>query len=78
MFHVVMKDTKTMSKFCLELKVTSATKRELLEMCHLRHKLRIFLFRRKIMFRFQDIQFFYIFNHPMIYRICGVTMSIST
>ena len=33
------------------LKVTSATKRSLLKMCHLRHWLRIFLFRRKIMFR---------------------------
>ena len=40
------------------LKVTSATKRSLLKMCHLRHKLRIFLFRRKIMFRSQDIQVF--------------------
>ena len=40
------------------LKVTSAKKRSLLEMCYLRHMLRIFLFRTKIMFCFQDIQVF--------------------
>ena len=37
------------------LKVTSATKRQPLKMCHLRHRLRIFLFHRKIMFHSQDI-----------------------
>ena len=42
----------------VDLKVTSATKLQLLEMCHLRHRLRIFLFRRKVMFRSQDIHFF--------------------
>ena len=41
-----------------DLKVTSATKRQLLKMCHLRHILITFLFRRKIMFRSQDIQVF--------------------
>ena len=30
----------------------------LLKMCHLRHRLRIFLFHRKVMFRVQDIQVF--------------------
>ena len=30
----------------------------LLKICHLRHKLRIFLFRRKVMSRSQDIQVF--------------------
>ena len=47
-------------------------------MCHLKHRLRIFMFRRKITFRFQDIQGFCIFNHRIIYRISDVTMSIST
>ena len=42
----------------LSLKVTSATKWLLLKMCHLRHRLRIFLFHRKVMFRSQDIQAF--------------------
>ena len=39
-----------------ELKVTSAKKRQPLEMCHLRRRSRIFLFRKEIKFRFQDIQ----------------------
>ena len=40
------------------LKFTSATKRELLKICRLKHRLRIFLFHGKIMFRSQDIQVF--------------------
>ena len=40
------------------LKVTFATKRYFLKMCYLRHRLRIFSFRRKVMFRSQDIQVF--------------------
>ena len=40
------------------LKVTSAKKRQFLEICHLKHRLRIFLFRKKFMFRSQEIQFF--------------------
>ena len=43
---------------CLDgsfLKVASATK-QLLKMPHIRHRLRIFLFRRKLMFRSQIIQ----------------------
>ena len=40
------------------LKVISATEQQLLKMCHVRHRLRIFLFRRKILFRSQDIQVF--------------------
>ena len=39
-------------------KVTSGTKWSLLKMCHLKHRLRIFLFHTKIMFRSQDIQVF--------------------
>ena len=42
------------------LKVTSATKGWLLKMCHLRHRLRIFLFNRKVMFRSRYIQVFVI------------------
>ena len=30
------------------------------------------------MFRSQDIQVFYIFNHRMIHQICDVMMSVST
>ena len=33
-------------------------------MCHLRHRLRIFLFRRKVMFRSQDIQVFVFLTIP--------------
>ena len=40
------------------IKGYSATKWWLLKMYHLRHKLRIFLFHRKVMFCFQDIQVF--------------------
>ena len=43
-------------QLCLKsLKVISATKWLLLKMCHLRRRLRIFLFHRKIMFRSQDV-----------------------
>ena len=45
------------------LKVTFATK-QLLEMYHLRHRLRIFLFRRKVIFRSQDIQVFVFLTIP--------------
>ena len=40
------------------LKVTSATKQKLLKMYHLRHRLRNFLFRRKVVFCSQDVQVF--------------------
>ena len=43
------------NRFPFLLKVTSAEKRQHLKMCHLRHRLRIFLFRGKDMFRSQDI-----------------------
>ena len=33
-------------------------------MCHPRHRLRIFLFRRKVMFCSQDIQVFVFLNIP--------------
>ena len=46
------------------LKVTSATKQQLLRMCHLKHRLRIFLFHRKIMFHSQDIQVFVFLTIP--------------
>ena len=39
-------------------KVTSAIKWSLLKMYYLSHRLRIFLFHGKVMFRFQDIQVF--------------------
>ena len=58
------------------LKVSSTTKWQILKMCHLRHKLRILLFRRKVIFR--RYSSFCIFNHPMIYQICDVIKSIST
>ena len=48
----------TESSWNSKLKVTSATKQYFLKICHLKHRLRIFLFRRKIMFRSQDIQVF--------------------
>ena len=37
-----------------------------------------FLFRRNVMFLSRGIQFFCIFNHPIVYQICDVVMSIST
>ena len=55
------------------LKVTSATK----WLCHLRHKFRIFLFCRKVMFRFQDIQVF-VFSTIPWFSISDVMMSITT
>ena len=48
----------------LLLKITSATKRYLLKICHLRHRLRIFLFHRKVMFRSQNIQVFVFLTMP--------------
>ena len=47
-----------------KLKVTSATKQQLLKMSHLKHRLRIFLFHRKIMFHSQDIQVFVFLTIP--------------
>ena len=44
-------------------------------MCYLKHRLRIFLFRRKIV-PFSRYSNFLIFNHPMIYQICDIRMSI--
>ena len=40
-----------------DLKVTSAMEQYFLKMCHLRHRLLIFLFHGKIMFHPQDIEF---------------------
>ena len=47
-------------------------------MCHLKHRLRIFLFRKKNYILFSRYSIFCIFNHLMIYQICDVMMSIST
>ena len=41
-------------------------------------QVKIFLFRKKVMFRSQDNSSFCVFNHPMIYQICAVMMSMST
>ena len=46
------------------LKVTSITKRSLFKMCHLKHRLRIFLYCRKIMFHSEDIQVFAFLTIP--------------
>ena len=46
------------------LQVTSAAKQQLLKMWHLKHRLRILLFRRKIMFHSQDIQVFVFLTIP--------------
>ena len=53
-----------------KLKVTSATKWWLLKMCLLKHRKNFVPFSRYLIFC--------IFNHPMIYQISDVTMSIST
>ena len=50
--------------------------------CHLRDKLRIFLFRRicfiLLYVPFSRYSSVCIINHPMIYQICNVMMSIGT
>ena len=46
------------------LKITSTTKWQLLKICYLRQRLRIFLFRRKAMFHSQDIQVFVFLATP--------------
>ena len=46
-------------------------------MCHLRHRLRIFLFDKKIV-PFSKYSSFCILNHPMFYQIFDVMMSIIT
>ena len=38
----------------------------------------MFLFHRKVMFRSQDIQGFVFSQHPMVYQIYDVMMSIIT
>ena len=46
-------------------------------MCHLRHRLRIFLFHRKVYVSFSRYSSFCVFKHPMIYKICyNIMMSI--
>ena len=51
-----IKKSKRLFLSLLFLNVTSTTKQQLFKMCHLRHRLRSFLFRRKAMFFSQDIQ----------------------
>ena len=46
-------------------------------MCHLRHRLKFFCFIEKLCSVLEIFEFLY-FNHPMIYQICDVMMSIST
>ena len=46
-------------------------------MCHLRHRLRIFLFHRKVA-TFSRYPSFCVSNHPMIHQICDIMMIIST
>ena len=58
-------------KLSFPLKVTSAKKRYLFQMCHWRHRLRIFLFRRKIMLRSQDIQVFVFLTIPWFTKCMG-------
>ena len=60
------------------LKVNSATKRWLLKICHLRHKLTIFLFRRKVMFRSQDILVFVFLTSFCILTIPWFTKSVTS
>ena len=55
--------------FNIIIKGYLAIKRYLLKICHLRHRLRIFLFRRKIMFRYQDIQIFLFWTIPWFTKI---------
>ena len=52
--------TKQLSK-----QVTSTTKRQLLKMCHLRHRLRIFFIMQKSYAWFSRHSSFCIFNHDL-------------
>ena len=45
-------------------KVTSAAKPQLLKMCHLMLRLRICLSRKKVVFRYRDIQVFVFLTIP--------------
>ena len=59
------------------LKVTSATK-QLLKMCHLREaKVKNFFVSSKSYVPSLRYSSFFIFNHPLIYQICDVMMSIN-
>ena len=53
-------------QFTFFLKVTTATKRYLVKLCHQGHRLTVFLFRRKVMFRSQDIQVFIFLTIPWL------------
>ena len=52
------------SHLLLYLKITSPTKRWLFNMYHLRHRLRIILFHKKVMFHYRNIQVFVFLNIP--------------
>ena len=49
-----------------------------MKLCHMRHSPRIFLFRRKVMFRSRDIQVFVFYTIAWFAKICEVMISIST
>ena len=57
------------TKMSLSLKVNSAKKRQLLKTCHLRHRLRIFLFHRKVMFHSQDTQVYVFVTIPWFTKL---------
>ena len=57
------------TKMSLSLKVNSAKKRQLLKTCHLRHRLRIFLFHRKVMFHSQDTQVYVFVTIPRFTKL---------
>ena len=63
-FMVFFANYRIIKYFQYRLRVTSATQQQLLKMCHLRHRLRISLFRRKFMFRSQDIKVFVFLTIP--------------
>ena len=58
-------------------KFTSAAKRSLLKMCHLKHGYEFFCFIETSCSVLEIFQFC-IFNYTMIYQICDVMMSIDT
>ena len=67
-FHIILCSVTILGGFKCCLKVTPATKQQLLKMCHLRQKLRTFLICRKVIIRSQYIQFFVILIIPWFTR----------
>ena len=58
------------------VKVTSVTKRQLLKMCHLRHRFRFFISQESYVL-FSRYSSLCTFHHLMIYPVCDVMMSIT-